>query len=121
MFNGRASRHRSEMSVSNPNKIALVCKSAWGPGADRRHNRLIDLDSVGSTFGAVSHLGCRRHGSPIDSFSEVYEGDPFLVRLLLQADRFFVCHNAAVLEAAQDPSRRKTWFTVAALKQQMAV
>jgi Transposase domain (DUF772) len=30
------------------------CKSAWGPGADRRHNRLIELDSVESMFGAVS-------------------------------------------------------------------
>lgn len=57
----------------------------------------------------------------LESFCEVYEGDPFLVRLLLQAGRFFVFHTAAVLEAAQDPSRRETWFTVAALKQQLAV
>jgi hypothetical protein len=56
-----------------------------------------------------------------ESFSAVYEGDPFLVRLLLEAGRFFVFHNAAVLEAAQDPSRRETWFTVAALKQQLAM
>lgn len=57
----------------------------------------------------------------LKSFSEVYGGDPFLVRLLLQAGRFFVFHSAAVLEAAQDPSRRDTWFTVAALKQQLAM
>jgi len=57
----------------------------------------------------------------LKSFSEVYGGDPFLVRLLLQAGRFFVFHSAAVLEAAQDPSRRETWFTVAALKQQLAM
>jgi hypothetical protein len=23
-----------------------ACESAWGPGADRRHKRLIDIDSV---------------------------------------------------------------------------
>ena len=57
----------------------------------------------------------------LDSFSKVYGGDPFLVRLLLQAGRFFVFHSAAVLEAAQDLSRRETWFTVAALKQQLAM
>jgi DNA-binding MarR family transcriptional regulator len=55
------------------------------------------------------------------AFSDVYGGDPFLVRLLLQAGRFLVFHSAAVLEAAQDPSRRETWFTVAALKQQLAM
>ncbi|WP_249124708.1 MarR family transcriptional regulator [Bradyrhizobium manausense] len=57
----------------------------------------------------------------IDSFTDVYGGDPFMVRLLLQAGRFFVFHSAAVLEAAQDPSRRETWFTVAALKKQLAM
>ncbi len=40
---------------------------------------------------------------------------------MLQAGRFVVFHSAAVLEAAQDPSRRETWFTVAALKQQLAM
>ncbi len=57
----------------------------------------------------------------LDSFFQVYAGDPFLVRLLLQAGRFLVFHSAAVLEAAQDPSRRETWFTVAALKQYLAM
>ena len=57
----------------------------------------------------------------LGSFFDVYEGDPFLVRLLLEAGRFFVFHCVAVLEAAQDPSRRETWFTVAALKQQLAM
>ena len=52
----------------------------------------------------------------LSSFLDVYEGDPFLVRLLLEAGRFFVFHSAAVLEAAQNLSRRETWFTVAALK-----
>lgn len=57
----------------------------------------------------------------VNSFADVYGGDPFLVRLLLQAGRFLVFHSAAVLEAAQDLSRRETWFTVAALKQQLAM
>jgi hypothetical protein len=57
----------------------------------------------------------------LDSFMQVYDGDPFMVRLLLQAGRFFVFHSAAVLEAAQDLSRRETWFTVALLKQQLAL
>lgn len=57
----------------------------------------------------------------LESFMQVYEGDPFLVRLLLQAGRFLVFHSAAVLEAGQDLSRRDTWFTVAALKRQLAM
>jgi hypothetical protein len=57
----------------------------------------------------------------LGSFLQLYEGDPFLVRLLLEAGRFFVFHCVAVLEAAQDPSRRETWFTVAALKRQLAM
>lgn len=57
----------------------------------------------------------------LESFVQLYEGDPFLVRLLLQAGRFLVFHCVAVLEAAQDLSRRETWFTVAALKRQLAL
>jgi hypothetical protein len=57
----------------------------------------------------------------IDAFIDVYGGDPFMIRLLLEAGRFFVFHSAAVLEAAQDLSRRETWFTVAALKQRLAL
>jgi hypothetical protein len=57
----------------------------------------------------------------LDSFLGVYEGDPFLVRLLLQTGRFFVFHIALVLESAQDLARRETWFTVSALKQQTAL
>jgi hypothetical protein len=56
----------------------------------------------------------------LDAFSRVYEGDPFLIRLLLDAGRFFVFHCAAVLDAAQDTSRRETWFTVSALKKELA-
>jgi hypothetical protein len=49
------------------------------------------------------------------------EGDPFLIRLLLQAWRFLVFHCAMVLESSHDLARRETWFTVAALKQQLAM
>lgn len=57
----------------------------------------------------------------IKSFLNLYQDDPFLARLLMQAGRFFVFHCVAVLEAAQDPSRRETWFTVAALKRLLAM
>jgi DNA-binding MarR family transcriptional regulator len=57
----------------------------------------------------------------IASFADLYGGDPFLVRLLLQAGRFLVFLTAAVLEAAQDPARRETWFTVSALKRELAL
>ncbi len=57
----------------------------------------------------------------LDHFLRVYEGDPFLVRLVLEAGRFFVFHLAVVLDAGQDLSRRDTWFTVSALKRQLAL
>jgi hypothetical protein len=38
------------------------CASARGPGADRRRKRLIDLDSVGAMFGAVSHAAAAYPG-----------------------------------------------------------
>jgi hypothetical protein len=57
----------------------------------------------------------------IDDFLRVYHGDPFLIRLVLEAGRFLVFHIAAVLDAGQDLSRRETWFTVSALKQQLAL
>lgn len=57
----------------------------------------------------------------LNSFLRVYDGDPFLVRLVLEAGRFFVFHLAAVLDAGQDLSRRETWFTISALKQQLAL
>jgi hypothetical protein len=56
----------------------------------------------------------------LDRFLEVYGGDPFLVRLLIESGRFIVYHLVAVLDAAQDPARRETWATVGLLKQQLA-
>lgn len=57
----------------------------------------------------------------LDRFLAVHEGDPFLVRLLIESGRFLVFLLTAVLEAAQDPSRRETWVTVGRLKQTMAL
>jgi hypothetical protein len=57
----------------------------------------------------------------LDHFLKVYEGDPFMVRLLIESGRFLVFLSAAVLEAAQDPARRETWFTVSLLKQHIAL
>ncbi len=57
----------------------------------------------------------------LDRFLNVYDGNRFLVRLLIESGRFFVFQLAAVLEAAEDPARRETWFTVSRLKQEMAL
>jgi hypothetical protein len=57
----------------------------------------------------------------LDRFLEVYGGDPFLVRLLIESGRFVVYHLAVLLEAAEDPARRETWFTIGLLKQKMAL
>jgi len=56
-----------------------------------------------------------------DRFLKVYEGNRFLVRLLIESGRFFVFQLAAVLEAAEDPTRRETLFTVSRLKQEMGL
>jgi hypothetical protein len=57
----------------------------------------------------------------LDRFLEVYGGDPFVVRLLIESGRFLVYHLVTVLEAAHDPARRETWLTVGLLKQNMAL
>ena len=57
----------------------------------------------------------------IDRFLEVYGGDPFLVRLLIESGRICIFIIAIVLEAGQDAANRETWFTVGRLKQQMAM
>ncbi len=57
----------------------------------------------------------------LDRFLEVYSGDPFLVRLLIELARFVVYHMAVVLEASEDPARPETWVTVGRLKQAIAM
>jgi hypothetical protein len=56
-----------------------------------------------------------------DHFLRLYDGDPFLVRLLIESGRFLVFHLVALLEAAHDPERRETWPTIGLLKQKMAM
>jgi len=56
----------------------------------------------------------------LDRFLEVYGGDPFLVRLLIESGRFFVFHYTTILDAAHDPARRETWPTIGLLKRTMA-
>jgi hypothetical protein len=56
----------------------------------------------------------------LDRFLDVYGQDPFLVRLLIETGRFMVFHFAIILDAAQDPARRETWFTVGRMKRQLA-
>jgi hypothetical protein len=57
----------------------------------------------------------------LDSFLDLYGGDPFLVRLLIESGRFIVYIIAAVLEAAHDPARRETWLTIGLLKRTMGL
>ena len=57
----------------------------------------------------------------LDRFLQVYGGDPFLVRLLIESGRFCVFNLTVVLEAAQDHARRETWATIGLLKQHMAL
>jgi hypothetical protein len=56
----------------------------------------------------------------LDRFLAMYGDDPFLVRLLIESGRFLVYILAVVLDAAQDPAERDTWFTVGRLKQHIA-
>lgn len=56
----------------------------------------------------------------LDAFLKVYDGDPFMVRLLIESGRFFVYYIILLLESAYDPARRETWPTVGLVKQTMA-
>jgi hypothetical protein len=53
-------------------------------------------------------------------FLNLYGGDRFVVRLLIEAGRFLVYHVALLLDAAQDPARRETWLTIGLLKRTLA-
>lgn len=55
----------------------------------------------------------------LDSFLEVYDGDPFLIRLLIESGRFLVYYIILLLESAHDPARRETWPTVGLVKETM--
>jgi hypothetical protein len=57
----------------------------------------------------------------LDRFLDVYGGDPFLVRLLVESGRVLVYLVVITLEAAQDPERPETWLTIGLLKRTMSL
>ena len=76
--------------------------------------RILQADIIGHPRLAEA----RRHY--LDRFLKLYDGEPFLVRLLIESGRFSLYHLALVLEAAQDPARRETWLTTGLLKTWLA-
>lgn len=54
------------------------------------------------------------------AFLKIYEGDPFLIRLLIESSRILMYLVISVLEAGYDPDRRETWVTIGLLKKTMA-
>jgi hypothetical protein len=56
----------------------------------------------------------------LDRLLDLYDDNPFLVRLLMERGRLSVFLMTIVLEAAQDPRRRESWVTVGRLKREMA-
>lgn len=56
----------------------------------------------------------------VDRFLALYGSDPFHARLLIETGRFLVFHMVVILDAAHDPARRDSWFTVGRLKREMA-
>jgi len=52
----------------------------------------------------------------LSRFLALYDRDPFMARLLIEARRFLVYHTAVILGLAQNPDRRETWLTVGRLK-----
>jgi hypothetical protein len=57
----------------------------------------------------------------LDGFLDVYGGDPFLVRLLVESGRVLVYLVVVTLEAAHDPQRPETWLTIGLLKRTMSL
>jgi DNA-binding MarR family transcriptional regulator len=56
----------------------------------------------------------------LDRFVDLYDDNPFLVRLLIETGRFAVFLMTIVLDAAQDPERRDTWLTIGRLQREMS-
>ncbi len=59
-------------------------------------------------------------GVYLDRFLAVYDEDPFMVRLLIEAGRHSVTQLVMVLEAGYEPARRETWPTLGRIKEMMA-
>jgi DNA-binding FadR family transcriptional regulator len=55
----------------------------------------------------------------VDSFVDMYDDNPFLVRLLIETGRFAVLMMTIVSEATYEPQRRATWLTVGRLQREM--
>jgi len=55
----------------------------------------------------------------LDRFVDLYDDNPFLVRLLIETGRFAAFLMIIVLDAAQDPARRDTWLTVGRLRREL--
>jgi len=82
-----------------------------------------ELDSLSGSAHRIRFADVRHHPrfaearkAYVDGFLGVYSGDPFKVRLLIEAGRFVVYYIVTLLEAAQDPARRETWATIGLLK-----
>jgi DNA-binding MarR family transcriptional regulator len=56
----------------------------------------------------------------VDSFVDMYDDNPFLVRLLIETGRFAVFLMTILIEASYDPARRATWLTIGRLQREMA-
>jgi DNA-binding MarR family transcriptional regulator len=56
----------------------------------------------------------------VDAVLALYEGDPFLTRLLLEAGRYVTFGNIMCLHARYDEADRSTWPTMSRLKEAMA-
>lgn len=56
----------------------------------------------------------------MDAVLALYEGDPFLTRLLLEAGRYVTFGNIMCLHARYDEADRSTWPTMSRLKEAMA-
>ena len=57
----------------------------------------------------------------VDRLLNLYSGDPYTVRLLIESGRFLVYLIASILDAGVDPARRETWLTIARLKKEMSL
>jgi len=55
----------------------------------------------------------------LDRFLAVYDEEPFLVRLLIEAGRHSVVQLVMMLEATYEPAKRETWPTLGRVKEMM--
>ncbi len=57
----------------------------------------------------------------LSRFLALYDRDPYMARLLIEARRFLVYPTAVILGVAQTPDRRETWLTVGRLKKAVSL